>query len=101
MTNGSGQLQTPGRRVPAWRGIEVIGTRGMICNHNNTSLGLRLFRRDDSSPAGDLTEVTGLFDQRPRPERDYDADGWRDPGIPCVLSCRRWWEPSTTARRCR
>ena len=57
----------------------------MICNHNNTSLGLRLFRRDDSSPAGDLTEVTGLFDQRPRPERDYDADGWRDPGDPMRL----------------
>ena len=30
------------------------------------------------SVPGDLTEVTGLFDQRPRPERDYDADGWTD-----------------------
>ena len=65
----------------SWRGIEVVGTEGLICNHNNTSLGLRLFRVDDSC-AGRLTEVTGLFDQKPRPERDYDADGWRDPGDP-------------------
>ncbi|MCH2659626.1 hypothetical protein MK163_04220, partial [bacterium] len=27
-----------------WRGIEIIGTEGMICNSNNTGLGLRLFK---------------------------------------------------------
>jgi len=66
-----------------WRGIEVIGTRGMIFNQNNSSLGLRLFK----APAGvtpkafsDLQEVKGAFSERTEREVTYDAEGWRQIG---------------------
>ena len=32
---------------PDYRGIEVIGTHGVITNSNNTGLGLKLFKTDD------------------------------------------------------
>ncbi len=64
-----------------WRGIEVVGTGGLICNRNNTTRGLQLFRADETA-AGVLREVTGLFEQGPWPEREYDDEGWRDAGDP-------------------
>jgi predicted dehydrogenase len=64
-----------------WRGIEVVGTKGMICNRNNTALGLKLFHTDGPA-AHDPTQVTGLFEQGPWPAAGYDSDGWRDAGEP-------------------
>lgn len=63
-----------------WRGIEVVGTEGIVINRNNTGLGLQLFRRDGD--ARQLVEETGLFEQGPWPDREFDDDGWRDAGDP-------------------
>ena len=62
-----------------WWGIEVVGTEGMICNWNNTALGLRLFKAR-SQRGGGLREVAGVFAAYAEEERGYDAEGWRDPG---------------------
>ena len=65
---------------PEWMGLEVIGTRGVIHNWNNTALGLRLFKTKagaDPREHPDLIEVEGAFKPRPRAERGYDAEGWR------------------------
>lgn len=62
-----------------WRGIEVVGTEGMICNWNNTAVGLRLFKTGAQRGMG-LHEVAGVFAAYEEEERGYDADGWRDPG---------------------
>ena len=70
-------------RDVGWRGIEVIGTDGVIYNWNNTGLGLRLRQAGgDERPLGhhDLREVEGLFQEFSGAERGYDEDGWRDPG---------------------
>ena len=64
---------------PAYRGIEVVGTHGVITNPNNTGLGLRLFRTDDPSATPELTEVEGVFGPRPTGGRERDAEGWRLP----------------------
>ena len=61
-----------------WRGIEVIGTEGMICNSNNTGLGLRLFK--SGARGAGLHEVEGVFGEYVEEDRGYDAEGWRDPG---------------------
>lgn len=61
-----------------WRGIEVVGSEGVIVNRNNSSLGLQLFGRDGDR----LVEVPDLFEQGPWPEREFDEHGWRDAGDP-------------------
>ncbi len=59
-----------------WRGIEVIGSGGVLYNSNNTSIGLKLLK---NSGEGGLVEVTGLFkDYAPEPR--HDDEGWRNPG---------------------
>jgi len=66
-----------------WRGIEVVGTRGVIHNWNNTALGLALLKAEGDGPIKglqDLTEVTGVFEDHSEAQRDYDDEGWRDPG---------------------
>lgn len=66
-----------------WRGIEVIGTRGMLCNWNNTGIGLRLWKPGEGAESGrmtDLREVEGVFREFSGAERGYDEEGWRDPG---------------------
>ncbi len=68
------------------RGIEVIGSRGMIVNSDNTGLGLQL----RLAPEGERTYLTEMepvdvgFEPRPVPgaERGRDAAGWMDPGFP-------------------
>ena len=63
---------------PAWRGLEVVGSEGLICNWNNTGLGLRLFKH--SGRGAPLVEVEGVFEQYTEEERGYDDEGWQDPG---------------------
>ena len=66
-----------------WRGIEVIGARGMLCNWNNTGLGLRLWKaREGMEPRemADLHEVEGVFQPYHREDRGFDEEGWIDPG---------------------
>ena len=64
---------------PDYRGIEVIGTHGVITNSNNTGLGLRLFKADDPKESPDLREIEGAFKPRPPRDRGRDAEGWRNP----------------------
>jgi predicted dehydrogenase len=64
---------------PNYRNIEVVGTRGLITNWNNTGLGLRLFKTDDPDGKSDLREVEGVFKPRPSGERERDEEGWRIP----------------------
>ena len=66
-----------------WRGCEVIGTRGVIYNSNNTVLGLRLLKVEDTGDPGTgaaLKEVTGVFEEYTTSPREYGADGWLLPG---------------------
>ena len=64
---------------PDYRGIEVVGTHGVITNNNNTGLGLRLFKTDDPRESPDLREVVGVFKPQPPRDRGRDAEGWRNP----------------------
>ena len=65
---------------PDYRGMEVIGTHGVITNSNNTGLGLKLFKTgDDPRECPDLHEVEGVFKPRPPRDRGRDAEGWRNP----------------------
>ncbi|MEO2161493.1 MAG: Gfo/Idh/MocA family oxidoreductase [bacterium] len=66
-----------------WRGIEVVGTRGVIYNRNNTSLGLTLLKAEGEGPVKgvqDLTVVEGVFEEHNEEPREYDDEGWMDPG---------------------
>lgn len=67
-----------------WIGIEILGTRGVISNWNNTGLGLRLMQGQALEPPTaweDFVEAEDVFLPRPvNSERGYDADGWRYPG---------------------
>lgn len=66
-----------------WRGIEVVGSRGVLYNWNNTALGLKLWKAEEGiEPRGihDLREVEDLFQEYRAEERGYDAEGWKDPG---------------------
>jgi len=66
-----------------WRGIEVVGSRGMLCNWNNTALGLRLWKAGEGmEPRGlaDLHEAEGVFQAYSREDRGFDEEGWIDPG---------------------
>ena len=66
-----------------WRGIEVVGSRGLLYNRNTTALGLHLLKAEEGTePRGpeDLTEVQGLFEEYCAEDRGYDDEGWRDPG---------------------
>ena len=67
------------------RGIEVVGTRGMIVNSDNTGLGLQLRVAPEGAGRVSLAAmepvdvgfeplVTGV-------ERGYDEEGWHDPGV--------------------
>ena len=69
----------------SWRGIEVVGTRGVIHNWNNTALGLALLKAEGDGPVKglqDRTEVTGIFEEHSDAPRGYDDEGWKDPGTP-------------------
>ncbi len=66
-----------------WRGIEVVGTRGVIYNRNNTSLGLTLLKAEGEGPVKgvqDLTVVEGVFEEHSEEPRGFDDEGWMDPG---------------------
>ena len=67
-----------------WRGIEVLGTRGVIFNWNNTGLGLHMMQGRELEPPtewGDFVEAQDVFQPRPIDSvRDYDIEGWRYPG---------------------
>jgi len=70
---------------PEYRGIEVVGTHGVITNSNNTSVGLRLFKTEDplaSAPA----EVEGVFLLPPAGGQERDPDGWRVPSDTSMAS---------------
>lgn len=70
--------------VHHWRGIEIVGTHGIIFNWNNSGLGLHLMRGKTSErPAAweDFDDVEGIFLPREaQREREYDDEGWRHPG---------------------
>ncbi len=67
-----------------WKGVEVIGTRGMIFNDSSSSPDLRLWKPADGVEAGslgDLREVEGAFPENtptsnPDGSRVRDKDGW-------------------------
>lgn len=67
-----------------WRGIEVVGTEGVIYNWNNTCTGLRLRVKADGEERvlghHDLQEAEGLFGDYSVSNRDYDEQGWRGAG---------------------
>lgn len=66
-----------------WRGIEVVGTRGVIYNSNNTGRGLHLLRVDsegEPGPGSTLKEVDGVFEEQMFAPRGYGPDGWQSPG---------------------
>lgn len=68
-----------------WRGLEVVGTGGIIRNWNNTALGLQLLRCDEppvGAPRGprEPVLVDGIFEPYAAVEPGFDAHGWRDPG---------------------
>jgi len=65
---------------PDWRGIEVMGTRGVIVNSNNTWFGLHLWKMDedvDPKQHPDLAKGTGVFKSWLPTEDEYDEEGWR------------------------
>lgn len=64
----------------AWRGIEIVGTRGTVFNSANSGLGLHLWKVAESVDPKEhpqLAEVAGVFKPRPSGERGYDDEGWR------------------------
>jgi len=71
---------------PRHRGIEVIGTHGMISNISNTGLGLRLFKTEDPAKQPELTEVEGLFLPMFVGDRPHDEEGWRIPSDTSMTS---------------
>ena len=66
-----------------WKGIEIIGSKGVIYNWNNTGLGLHLLKVENGNtlrgPA-EFKEVEGLFEEYKVADRGYDDEGWLDPG---------------------
>ena len=66
-----------------WKGIEIIGSHGVLYNWNNTGLGLHLLKVANGNvqrgPA-ELREVKGLFEEYSAEERGYDDEGWLYPG---------------------
>ena len=69
---------------PSVNGIEVIGTRGMILNRNNTGLGLQLRLAPEELERVGLADMepveAGFGDDKSFTERGYDEAGWQDPG---------------------
>ena len=66
-----------------WKGLEVMGTHGVIWLENTSGRDLRFFKaKSNSAPTSwaDLEEVKGLFGPPASRERGFDEDGWRDPG---------------------
>ena len=66
-----------------WCECEVVGTRGVIYNRNNTSLGLTLLKAEGEGPVKgvqDLTVVEGVFEEHSEEPRGFDDEGWMDPG---------------------
>lgn len=64
-------------------GIEVIGTRGMIVNRNNTGLGLQLRvapKEAERVGLADMAPEEAGFKPMPAEPRGYDEAGWQDPG---------------------
>ena len=62
----------------SWRGIEVVGSAGLIYNWNNTGLGLRLFK--SGGREAPLVEEEGVFEPHQAAQREHDEEGWQDPG---------------------
>jgi predicted dehydrogenase len=66
--------------TPGWRGIEVVGTEGMITTTNNTSVGLRLFKRPPGAGRFDPPQEVDVgfetLSSEP-PEREIDDEGWQ------------------------
>ncbi len=65
-----------------WRGIEVIGSDGVLHNRNNTGRGLRILKasRQDAPGGVTLSEVEGAFQTFDQGDPGYDEEGWREPG---------------------
>lgn len=65
-------------------GIEVIGTRGMILNRNNTGLGLQLRLAPEGLERVGLADMepveAGFGEDKSFTDRGYDEEGWQDPG---------------------
>ena len=68
------------------RGIEVVGTRGMILNTDNTGLGLELRVMPEGTQRVNLpamkTVDVGFTPHDASPVRGRDEAGWQDPGVP-------------------
>lgn len=63
-----------------WKGIEIIGSHGLLYNWNNTGVGLQLFKAEgDPRHRNDLKEVGGVFEEYRVEPREFEADGWRSP----------------------
>ena len=67
-----------------WRGIEVIGSRGLLYNSSNSGMphGLHLLKAEKGGApqsAKDLREVRGLFKDPTDHEPGYDEEGWLHP----------------------
>ncbi len=74
---------------PGFRGIEVVGTRGLMFNSNNTGLGIQMWKVADGvdpKKNWELTQVEGVFAPRPPGGQEYDEEGWRKPGEILMLS---------------
>ena len=69
---------------PISSGIEVIGTRGMVLNRNNTGLGLQLRLAPESLERVGLADMepveAGFGEDKSFTDRGYDEEGWQDPG---------------------
>lgn len=66
------------------RGIEVVGTRGVILNTDNTGLGLQLRVASEDCTRVNLIDMkpveSGFLSADSGAERGFDEAGWRDPG---------------------
>ena len=72
--------QSPGHY---WKGLEIMGTKGVIFGENTSWHGLRLFKStstDAPKSWDELSEVKGAFMSSTVTNRGYDEEGWRDPG---------------------
>ena len=70
-------------RDVAWKGLEVVGSEGVLANWNNTALGLRLWKvalGEQPRRAEALVEEEGLFEVHRAEDRGYDKEGWLDVG---------------------
>ena len=66
-----------------WKGLEIMGTKGVLFGSATSGLGLRLFTSTTTNAPtswDELEEIKGTFRPASFRNREYDEKGWRDPG---------------------